>query len=390
MASVDTVLDLEGYRLGILNLGKARVHFVQDGADYLATPSRGGGDNVNDKQGEIEHLDVNVPGGLISGLCQITVEVEGLQSDPITIEIIQWKPPEITAISPLWAQPGDIIFYEGSGFHITDDLVLIDAQGLKHQFEPGHGARYSAQTLPSDLPEGEVTLYIVNRENPSDPPSRSFTLQVSRGPIPLEIWLSELMSVAPGQWLGLAVTTLTPLEGAERAEVAFQQPGQMVISPVVNHASPRVQVPRSLRSGEVSLLTRTWRDGKASSWSVPVLYQLAKQPVAPNVRAIEIKSSGKSTYIYLVDGPDRPQRFEINPGDVMILQGTFPVASVDQLQVVLDHFGSALTLKPIALADPGRMKVVLPEGLQSGDWGISVLSPDDGVSGKLPIAVHIE
>jgi hypothetical protein len=207
MASVDTVLDLEGYRLGILSPDKARVHFVQGGVDYLATIAGGEGDNVNDKQGEIEHLDVNVPRGLISGLCQITVEVEGLQSAPITIEIIQWKPPEITAVSPLLAQPGDIVSFEGSGFHITDDFVLIDAQGRRHQFEPSHAARYSDQTLPTDLPEGEATLYIVNRENPSDPPSRSFKLQVSRGPIPLDIWPSELMSVAPGQWLDLVVTT---------------------------------------------------------------------------------------------------------------------------------------------------------------------------------------
>src|SRR5262249_41301139 len=121
-ASVGAVLDLEGYRMGIPSSDKAQAHFVQGGADYLATLSGGEGDNVNDKQGEIEHLDVDVPNGLISGLCQITVEVEGLQSAPITIEIIQWKPPEITAISPPWAQPGDAVSFEGSGFHITDDF----------------------------------------------------------------------------------------------------------------------------------------------------------------------------------------------------------------------------------------------------------------------------
>jgi hypothetical protein len=389
-ASVGTVLDLEGYRLGVPNSDKTRVHFVQGGADYLATLSGGEGENVNDEQGEIEHLDVNVPGGLISGLCQITVEVDGQQSAPITIEIIQWKPPEITAISPLRAQPGDEVSFEGSGFHITDDFVLIDAQGRKHQFEPGHAARYSDQTLPTDLPEGEATLYIVNRENPSDPPSRSFKLHVSRGPIPLEIWPSELMSVAPGQWLDLVVTSLKPLEGAERAEVAFQQYGQIIISPIVDHANPRVQVPSRLKPGEVILLTRIWRDNKASSWSRPEKYQLTKQPVAPSVQVIKIGSLDKPTHIYLIEGPDRPQRFEIKPGEAMILQGTFPVASVDQLQVILDHFGSTLTLKPIALASPGMMKIVLPDDLRSGDWQISVISPDDGVSAKLPIAMHIE
>src|SRR5262249_44352472 len=147
----------------------------------------------------------------------------------ISIEITRWKPPEITAISPPWAQPGEDVSFEGSGFHITDDFVLIDARGHKHQFEPGHAAKDSGQTIPTDLPEGEATLYIVNRDNPSALPSRKFKLQVSRGPTPLDIWQSDLTPVAPGQWLNLVVTTLKPLKGAERAEVAFQQSGQMVI-----------------------------------------------------------------------------------------------------------------------------------------------------------------
>src|SRR5262249_31125511 len=238
-----------------------------------------------------------------------------------------------TTIYPPWVQPGDDVTFEGSGFHITDDIVLIDARGRKHQFEPDHAAKYSGQKIPDDLPEGEATLYIVHRGNPGDPPSRSFKLQVSPGPIPLEIWPSELIPVAPGQWLDLLVTTLKPLEGAERAEVAFQQSGQLIISPVVYHTSPRVHVPRRLRPGEVTLLTRTWQGGKASSWSEPVLYQLTKQPVAPSVEVIEIESPNKSTYVYLADGPDRPQKFKIRPGGAMKLQGTFPVASVDRLQV---------------------------------------------------------
>jgi hypothetical protein len=389
-ASVGAVLDLEGYHLGALSLEKVQAHFIQGQSEYIATLCGSEHENVNDKQGALQHIEATIPMGLVLGECQVTVEVEGRHSAPVTIGITRWKPPEITAISPPWAQPGEHVSFDGSGFHITDDFVLIDAQGRKHQFEPGHAAKNSGQTIPIDLPEGEATVYIVNRDNPSDLPSRKFKLQVSHGPIPLDIWQSDLMPVAPVQWLNLVVTTLKPLEGAERAEVAFQQSGQTVISPVVDHASPRVQVPRSLRSGEVSLLTRTWRDGKASSWSEPVLYRLTKQPVAPNVEVIEIKSPSKSTYVYLADGPDRPERFEVKPGEAMILQGTFPVASVDRLQLILERFGRTLTLKPIAPASPGMMKVILPEGLQSGDWQISVLSPDDGVPARLPIVMHIE
>jgi hypothetical protein len=389
-ASVGTVLDIEGYRLGALSLEKVRAHFIQGKSDYIATLCGSEGENVNDEQGQLQHLEANVPEGLILGLCQVIVEVDGRRSVPITIEITPWKPPEITAISPPWAQPGEHVSFDGSGFHITDDIVLIDARGRKHQFEPGGAATYSGQKIPDDLPEGEATLYIVNRDNPGDPPSRSFKLQVSHGPVPLDIWPAELMPVAPGQWLDLIVTTLKPLERAERAEVAFQQSGQLIISPVVNHASPRVQVPRRLRSGEVTLLTRTWQGSKASSWSEPVLYQLTRQPVTSSVEVIEIESPDKSTYVYLGDGPDRPQKFKIRPGGAMKLQGTFPVASVDRLQVILERFGRTLTLKPIALESPGIMKIVLPDDLPPGDWQISVLSLDDDVTARLPIAMHIE
>jgi hypothetical protein len=74
----------------------------------------------------------------------------------------------------------------------------------------------------------------------------------------------------------------------------------------------------------------------------------------------------------------------------MKLQGTFPVASVDRLRVILERFGRTLTLKPIALASPGIMKIVLPDDLQPGDWQISALSLDDDVTARLPIAMYIE
>ena len=72
------MLDLEGNCLGVSNSDKTRVHFVQGGADYLATLSGGEGENVNDEQGEIEHLDVNVPGGLISGWRNVSITLRHL------------------------------------------------------------------------------------------------------------------------------------------------------------------------------------------------------------------------------------------------------------------------------------------------------------------------
>jgi hypothetical protein len=317
-ASAGTVLDLQGYRLGAVGnyAGGAKVHFVQGKASRVATPSGSQG-FTNDAQNGFQHLDVNVPEGLALGPCQVTVEVEGQQSAPLEIEITAWRPPEITSILPPWAQPGERISLEGSGFHVSDDIVLTVAQGRRRQFEPGHAAGHSGQILPADLAEGEATLWIINRHNPDDQPSRSITLQVSRRPTPLEVWPEMLTPVAPGQWLNLVVTSLKPLEGAERAEVAFQQ-NRQIISPIVDYEYPRVEVPRNLSPGKVGLLTRAWRNGKSSPWSPAVSYQLLAQPAAPQIEVIEIGLPDNASFIYLSEGPDRPQNFTIEPGKTMV------------------------------------------------------------------------
>jgi len=389
-ASVGTVLDLQGYRLGAIGkyADRVKVHFIQGKVHHLTTRNGGSG-ATNDEQNGFQHLDVNVPEGLALGPCQVAVEVEGQQSAPLEIEITTWRPPEITSIMPPWAQPGQHILLEGSGFHVDDDIVLIDAQGRRHQFEPGHAARHSGQTLPADLAEGEAILWIVNRRNPDDQPSRGITLQVSCGPIPLEIWPDMLMPVAPGQWLNLVVTTYKPLEGAERAEVAFQQNSQ-IISPIVDYESPRVEVPRNLSPGKVSLLTRTWRNGKSSPWSPAVSYQLLAQPAAPQIEVIEIGSPDNASFIFLYEGPDRRQNFTIEPGKTMVWRGKFPVASVDRLRVIIEGSGAAWTITPVAGSNSGQMKIEAPQDIPKGDWQLIVRDLDYGTSAKLPITMRIE
>jgi len=390
MASVGTVLDLQGYRLGAIGnyADRTKIHFVQGNVRRLATRVGSQG-FTNDAQNGFQHLDVNVPEGLALGPCQVTVEVDGQQSAPLEIEITTWRPPEITSISPPWAQPGQHILLEGSGFHVSDDIMLIDAQGRRHQFEPGHAASYSGETLPADLAEGEATLWIVNRHNPDDQQSRSITLQVSCGPIPLEIWPDLLMPVAPGQWLNLVVTTFKPLEGAERAEVAFQQNSQ-IISPIVDYESPRVEVPRNLSPGKVSLMTRTWRNGKSSPWSPAVSYQLLAQPAAPQIELIEIGIPDNASFIFLYEGPDRPQNFTIEPGKTMVWRGKFPVASVERMRVIIEGYGTAWTITPVAGSNSGQMKIELPQDIPQGDWQLIVRDLDYGTSNKLPITMRIE
>jgi hypothetical protein len=67
---------------------------------------------------------------------------------------------------------------------------LIDANGNRHQLKPDHSPRYLAREIPRDLPEGEVM---------------------------------------------------------------FKQGKQTIVTPIINHAHPRVRVPSSLLPGEVYL-----------------------------------------------------------------------------------------------------------------------------------------
>lgn len=391
--SAGTVLDIQGFRLGAYDHGpgEIKVHFVQGGVHQITSPT-GSAYEVNNLQTAFEHIDVSMPEGLTQGSCQVIVEVNGLSSDPATIEINEWKPPEITSFHPPFAQPGEYITFEGTGFHASDVIVLIDAQGNKHCLERSHGpmARVFGSKLPPDIPDGEATLWIAKGQSPADQPTIAFKLLVSRGPVPVDIRADFLMQVAPGQWIDLEVTSFKPLEGADRAEVAFKQGQRVIIVPIVDHENPRVRAPAELLPGAVYLQSRTWLDEKVSFWSEPALYHLLSKPAPPSLYSIQIGQPERPTYIYLDDGPDRPKTFTVKPGDSVILNGMFAVASVEKLQVIIEGNGSRWPVAPIALSNPMSMKFEAPQLIQKGDWQLTVRNSEDDTYTRLPIAMRVE
>jgi hypothetical protein len=392
-SSAGTVLDIQGFRLGASDYfpNKIKVHFVQGGVHHITSPSAGSYDG-NNLQTAIEHLDVAVPEELIQGACQVIVEVNGLSSDPAPIEIGEWKPPEITSFHPPFAQPGDSVNFEGTGFHASDVIVLIDALSNKHQLESNQGprARVFGFALPPDLPDGEVTLWIAKRQSHADQPTNAFKLLLSRDPIPIDIRADELMQVAPGQWIDLEVTSFKPLEGADRAEVAFKQGQQVIIAPIVDHENPRVRVPPEILPGAVYLQSRTWRGEKVSFWSEPALYHLLSKPAAPSLYSIQTGPPENPKYILLYDGPDRPKAFTVKPGDSVIINGMVAVASVEKLQVILEGNGGRWPIAPVALSNPLLMKFEAPQWIQKGDWQLTVRSLEDNTSTRLPVAMRVE
>jgi hypothetical protein len=391
--SMGTVLDIHGLRLGTDDdfPGKIKVHFIQGGFHRITSPTAKTTE-VNNKHTPIEHLDASVPEDLMPGSCQMIVEVNGIRSDPVTIELNEWKSPEITSFHPPFAQPGESIYFEGTGFHSSDVIELIDALGNKHRLERSHDprARVFAFNVPQDLPDGEARLWIANRRSPASQRTDSYKLLVSRDPIPVDIRADFLMQVAPGQWIDLEVTSLNPLASADRAEVAFKRGQQVIIAPIIDHENPRVRVPPELLPGEVYLQSRTWRDEKASSWSEPALYYLLAKPTAPAIYFIQTGPPENPTYIHLDDGPDRPRTFAVKPGDSVILNGMFAVASVARLQVVIEGYGNSWPIAPVALSTPTSMKFEAPRWIQKGEWRLTVRSLEDDTYTRLPITMLVE
>ncbi|MEW6732086.1 MAG: hypothetical protein AB1489_12230 [Acidobacteriota bacterium] len=385
-ATPGTEMELTGYRLGWPNIANVRVLFLQNGLEYPVRPTGGGWEAADLLRGR-QHMKVLVPDGVQPGPCEILLETNGEGSAAITIEIQPViEPAQVTGLEPRWAQPGEVIWIRGVGFGIYDEIELIDGQGEVRRFpcNSSSSATAAAFTLPNNLPDGEASLYVVERRSGNEQRSGKLSLMISNGPVPLDVWGSWLTPVAPGQWLDLVITSLKPLERAERAEVAFEQNGKRFIVPIVNYNYPRVHVPSKLTAGEATLATRTWRAGKASPWSEPVSYKLLAQPVPPLVMSLEVVPLAEPIYL----GPSAPEMLVVMAGEELILRGKFPVASVTNLSIVLQGKERSFPLTPSVL-DPNAMKIQLPAELSPGDWRLNIAG-EDGKGSPLPIKLHVE
>ena len=173
-----------------------------------------------------------------------------------------------------------------------------------------------------------------------------------------------------------------------RAEAAFKENDKIVaIVPVTESDYPKVRVPTDkLSPGLVNVMTRVWRGGEPSPWLFKNTGFYWPTKLLPDGTIGEVPFMER---VYL--GPDTAKELTVYPGEKLLLQGIFPVASVDDdLKVILQSDGRApIVLPPIGVANPHGAKITLPDDLEGGDWSINVLNMTDRASVTLPIKLRV-
>jgi len=207
--------------------------------------------------------------------------------------------------------------------------------------------------------------------------------------LPLEVVPEWIKAVAPGQWIDIQASSLAPLKHSEQTEVSFKQAGREIIVNAPRPQRPHVEVPAVLSPGDVQVQARTWRNGRASSWSAPVTLQLSEKPLPPYVQSLRLE---KGTWVDLWPGPDRAARFTAAPGDLIVMNGQFPVAGADKLKVLLVRLGEVMELDLIESDENAEwfseVRMKLPANIGSGNWQM-IVRAIDGTQHVVPIPIRI-
>ena len=388
--SIDSLIYLSGYRLYPGGGNKTKAFFIQNGVE-LPVPSAGGSSITNNLLNGPQSVWVIVPEGVVPGPAQIVVEFDGRRSTPATITITEWKLPIIKSVIPTRGPPGTIVKIESEGFHLSDEFEITDDKGKPFRLTPGDSASAIGFRIPEDAPEGVINVRIGNHKYGKGQYTEPVTFTITNEPLPVDVLTSGMISVAPGQWLDLQISTEGPLRRSELTEVAFKQAGRTIIVATPKPFRPHVAVPSGLSAGEVQLQLRTWRDGRSSQWSELADFELASEPLAPLIDSIRLVKGGWAAL--LPPGPDRVTSFTVSPGDDVVLHGLWPVADASKLKVKLVRPGEAITLTATEFDEKaswfGDVQVRLPESLEVGDWRMIVSSEADGTQNELPIVIRV-
>ena len=387
--SINSLIELRGLRLYPAELDKSKAFFIQNGVEIPART--GGGSSItNDAHNGAQTLDVIVPEEAVLGPGQIVVEANGQRSIPVTVMITEWKAPVIKRVTPTSGPPGTFINIACDGFHINDEIEITDAQGQPVRYDSGGSSDGTGFGIPKDADEGVLIVRIGNRKYGKGQYTEPFTITVTNDPLPLQLIAAHMKPVAPGQWLELQNMSDGPLKHSELTEVAFKQAGRTIVVTAPKPFRPRVGVPSALTPGEVQLQARTWRNGRPSEWSEPIVIQLTDKPRAPLVGALRLK---EGSWVHLWPGPDRPSSFNVSAGDEVVLNGIWPVADASKLKVLLVRPGEVVTLSVSELDEKADwfsdVRVHLPATLEVGEWRMIVTSEIDGTSDEVPIAITV-
>src|SRR5262249_39010621 len=193
-AAPGTRIKLEGLRLGANLDDRVQVLFAQGNAEYAAKAD-GAGYEADLELGP-QALNVVVPPELQPGPSLVTVEVEGQRSASMPLKI---NAPATAVVlknlRPPIAQPGEMLWIDGTGFSDSDDFELINALGKARHLGNGQGtsdADVAAFRLPSDLPAGETRVRVTEHRSGSNQVSNTLSFTVVRGPAPLDIMTDDM------------------------------------------------------------------------------------------------------------------------------------------------------------------------------------------------------
>lgn len=175
---------------------------------------------------------------------------------------------------------------------------------------------------------------------------------------------------------------------AVRTEVAFRQGGRIVAIVAVRAADyPRVRVPTDkLSPGSVEVLTRVWRGGRPTEWSFQHHgFDWPNKSLPPDGTMDEGPFIARVPF-----GPETPKALAVFPGEKLVLEGTFPVESPEDIRVTLQgEEGLPVVLNARGGDSPRRAKIELPDTLGEGEWEVTLHSVNDGISMKLPIRLKV-
>jgi len=391
----NAILKVSGYAFGTY---PRRVFFRRGGVERAGVVSGGFGPGFGpetDPDTYLQTLGVQVPADLTAGRWEFVIVVNGRESAPVFVDIVENADVELTGISPPRPHPSQWVFLHSRTptARLGDHVQLIDARG--RQWRLGTGVQLLGPeiaiglVLPDEIADGEASIRIGRDEHGVENLSAPIRFVVTSGPLPLTTSIVVCMKpVAPGQWTDLSKDWDTEFEvtHVDRVDVEFRQGDFSAISRATGRDGVHVWVPSRLKPGPVALRTRTWIDRTASEWSAAAMFTVVERKVAPTI--YNIMDGRFRNYAWWAGDPLAPLVINARPGDALELHGHFPVANAGDLRVQLRGPRRTVDLRR---TDVERaVRVQLPPRLSSGDWRLVVGTKDRSIPAQEITTVRVK
>lgn len=342
----------------------------------------GGTGNPGFDEGPNYCLEVNVPEGLELGPCRVHVERDGFRSETLVLEVVDWEPPLVDGLgAETIPRTGDVSL-EGAGFHTNDELEIVDSAGAVFRVQPGLHSFSEGQVLPEKIALGPARVRALREDDHDGPSTAWFDFTVVDGPEPLELSDGWMQPAAPGQWIEVVPVSERASDGADRAELLFEQNSRPFVAECSIADTLRVQIPKNLAAGEATVRGRTWRAGVASEWSNGIPYTVLGRPAVPEVTRVYAHSASGRTHLAEPGSDELVLDFQ----DDIDVFGRFPD---DATSVLVAVFESESARFEIACEQHGGFLLRVPTAstLPPGRWTLVLVRRADGL--RTPTPLHI-